>query len=88
MTLEQAKTLKPGQTVYYRSLFFNVLKSEVKELKYNEGKLEIYFTDDTYIREEDLELIYTTKKECFNSCIQLLKQLQKDLEEESKKESM
>lgn len=77
MTLEQAKKLKQGDKVYFKT---NKLMAE--ELTVDkvllEDKIEIWFTDNTYCPLVDLDYIFVNKSDCLEEC---KKELSKRVEE-------
>lgn len=69
MTLDEAKTLKEGQEIYYRGIESLPEKVVVGKLLYDSyGKLEIHLVDFCYIPERDLDYVFLTFDECAKSC--------------------
>lgn len=69
MTLDEAKTLKEGQEIYYRGIESLPEKVVVGKLLYdNYGKLEIHLVDFCYIPERDLDYVFLTFNECASAC--------------------
>ena len=69
MTLDQAKTLKEGQQIWYRA--FEELPEKVvisKIIRNDNGKLEIHLVDNCYIPERDLDYIFLTFEDCAKAC--------------------
>lgn len=70
MTLEEAKTLKPRQEIYYKGIEILPEKVIVDKIIYNDqGKIEIHLVDNCYIPERDLqEYVFLTFEECAKFC--------------------
>ena len=88
MTLEEAKQLKEGQELWYKSLNNFPEKVIVSKLLYNlDGKLEIHLIDNCYIPERDLnEYIFLNFEDCAKQCEKEFKEKLNKLKEMLKME--
>lgn len=87
MTLEEAKTLKIGQEIYYRGLDEMPEKVIVSSILFNSsGKIEVNLKDNCYIPERDLDYIYLTFDECAEACEKSFKEKLIKLREMMKQE--
>lgn len=77
MTLEQAKKLKQGDKVYFKTnkLMAEELTVDKVLLK---DKIEIWFTDNTYCPLVDLDYFFISKSDCLE---EYKKELSKRVEE-------
>lgn len=69
MTLEQAKTIKECQELYYHGIEELPEKVTVSKVIIDtQGKLEIHLVDNCYIPERDLGHVFLTFDECAKFC--------------------
>ena len=88
MTVEEARTLKSGQEIYYKGLEILPEKVIVDKIIYNnQGKIEIHLVDNCYIPERDLQdYVFLTFDECAKSCEKCFKDRLAKLKEMLKSE--
>ena len=88
MTLEEARSLKEGQEVYYRGLEDLPEKVKVSHVLYNSlYKLEVHLVDNCYIPEKELgDYLFLTFDECSKRCEDVFKSKLNKLKELAKLE--
>ena len=88
MTIDQAKTLKEGQKVYYLGLEGLPEVVTILRVNYNNlGRIEVHLVDNCYVPEKELnDYLFLTFDECAKRCEDVFKSKLNKLKELEKLE--